>query len=156
MAHDEQDQGEAKEQQSSGTVGRRSVLQILGTTFAACSLSELQACAPDSAKIGGVSDDSDMSDEELTVSTYVEVVRARDLLSLTIGLSNLRRTINGTLTRIAAGDSYIVLDFPPQAILEEALSQKPGDPRQTFKSVAETAMSGPSRLAFLLPSAFVS
>jgi hypothetical protein len=157
MANDEHDQSEGAEQ-SSSKVSRRSVLQLLGVAFASCTLSELSGCAAPEGGAGEGVGETDLDDEELTISSRVEVVRARDLLSLTIGLSNLRRTSAGTLTRITAGDSYIVLDFPPQAILEEALAHAPQNPpvKKTLDHLADTRMSGPSRLAFLLPSSFTS
>ena len=127
---------------------RRSFLQILGVAFGSAILPEaLTACGAD-AEVFTVSDI-----EALTVTSRVSVIRPEDLVVLSLGFVNLRRTAARQLARIAAGPAFILVDFPPQAIVEDAValgsSISPG-------FIAGAKLGGTTRLVFQLPDAFTS
>jgi hypothetical protein len=138
-------------------VSRRSVLQFLGTAFAVSTLPEaLSACGVE-ALPGGESNET--NDIDLNITSRVDVVRPQDLLVLSIGFNNLRKNADGRLARERPADAaYIVLDFPPQAILEEAIGYVDGAAPATnrLNHVAAAKLGGPSRLAFKLPGDFSS
>ena len=127
-----------------GDLDRRSFLRILGAAFSTAVLPEVMTGCSE----GGEEPFTVNNLEELTVLKTINVIRPEDLLVLSIGFVNLRRSPAGALVKLAtAAPSYIVLDFPPQAILEDAApvaGTRPVIP-QIF---ANAMMGGTSRLVF--------
>ncbi len=144
-----------------GNFDRRAFLKVLGAAFATATLPQaLSAC--------GGSDDPFMGGEgeALTARTTVSVVRPEDLLVLTFGFVNLKRSASGQLVKLVpAAAAYIMVDFPPQAIVEDAVKyvmesdpskapdpNTPPIPRNTFSNAW---LGGSSRIVFRLPDAYV-
>ncbi|HEY2511466.1 MAG TPA: hypothetical protein VGI39_11445 [Polyangiaceae bacterium] len=131
---------------------RRSFLRILGIAFSTAVLPEVMTgCSEDGAEPFSVN-----TLEDLTVAKTINIVRPEDLLVLSIGLVNLKRSPAGALVKTAtAAPAYVVLDFPPQAILEDAApvaGTRPVIP-QIF---ANAMMGGTSRLVFQLAANYTS
>lgn len=85
------------------------------------------------------------------LSAPLSVIRPQDLLRLDFNFINLRLTSGPgqTATLIAAlpaQDSYILVEFPPQHILEQSFVNFPGE-----FGVALKIISNPSRLVFKVP-----
>src|SRR5258706_4647343 len=99
-----------------GAFDRRSFLQVLGLAFSSAALPQaLVGCTDASEPDPFVVDDL----QSLVVSKTIHVVRPEDMLVLTLGLVNLR-VAGGAMSRLASGPAFIVIDFPPQAIVEDA------------------------------------
>src|SRR5262245_28211158 len=87
------------------------------------------------------------------------VVRADDLLVLTLDFYNLRLDAAKRLLPDGAGDSFIIARFPPQSIAEQAFAEPafpgddPGDPLWGPPVAARAA--GESRLVFHLDPALL-
>jgi hypothetical protein len=115
--------------------------------------------------------------QRIKPSFLTEILRPDDLLTISVECYNLTPFGAGQLRRIDPhADAFLVFSFPPQHIAEQAyfeaydISPKdhpdpqaashtnptkyPGDPTQTPKApgASGSMMSGPSRLAFQLPS----
>jgi len=125
---------------------RRAFLKVLGAAFSTALLPEtLSACA-DNAVPSSVSEVA-----ALTARQTISVVRPEDNLVLTIGLVNLKRSTTGTLVKLTASlPAFIIIDFPPQAIIEDAAGGT-GVPSDFF---ASSWLGGSSRLVFALPDAY--
>jgi hypothetical protein len=143
-----------------GKLHRRSFLQVLGAAFGTAVLPEVvTACAP-----GGGEMVASSTGEALSISGSVSVVRTEDMLVLTISFVNLMQSGSDTLMKLSSTQpAQIVLDFPPQAILEDAVTVNPGAMANTFSipskytngsTVANAVMGGPTRLIFQLPDAY--
>ncbi|MEA3186343.1 MAG: hypothetical protein QOD99_173 [Chthoniobacter sp.] len=100
-----------------------------------------------SAIIGGRSDSSSKVSEDFSVS----VVRPDDLLVLRFGFRNFKvehdPTTETTSLRRTNSPAYLIVHFPPQSIVEEAISENDAltDPP------LEARMAGESRLVFRVP-----
>lgn len=128
-----------------GVLDRRSFLQILGAGFAMAALPEtLTAC-------GFTSEPSQADEEALQATSTLSVVRPDDLLVLTFGLVNLRRdsAANRIVKTDPTLDAYMLVDFPPQAFIEDAFVAGSLPAAQ-----ATARMGGKSRLVFKLPKGF--
>jgi hypothetical protein len=139
---------------TTGNLDRRAFLQILGAAFSAAALPEaLTACseAPEQFTVDGV--------EALTARQTVSVVRPEDLLVLTLGFVNLKRSANRQLVKVAtAYPAYIIVDFPAQAIVEDAVTYTatsdppdPNNPPIPLNSFSNAWLGGNSRIIFQLP-----
>ncbi len=148
---------------------RRSFLRVLGAAFSTAILPEMvSSCAEDGGEQFSAQDT-----ESLTVSSSVSVIRPSDLLILTIGFVNLKHnSTTGLLVRLSsAAPSQIILDFPPQAIIEDAVTFQAGTTPTTdsipstfshptlgvavtSSPLANSMLGGPSRLVFQLPDAY--
>jgi len=135
-------------QLSSRSFERRAFLKVLGAAFSTAILPEvLSACADAAAVPTSVSEVA-----ALTARQTIAVVRPEDHLVLNIGLVNLKRSITGTLVKLTASlPAFLIVDFPPQAIVEDAAAGA-GVPTDFY---ASSWLSGSSRLIFSLPDAYV-
>jgi hypothetical protein len=129
---------------------RRSILQVIGAAFGAAMLPEVVAC--------GTSGDGPYTAEDaLTVTGTVQVIRPHDLLVLTISFVNLKQNrVTGNLVQLVAGSpSQIILDLPPQAILEDATTIQASGSDPTTDSIptifSRAMLGGPTRLVFNVP-----
>jgi hypothetical protein len=133
-------------------VPRRSFLKYIGAVLSVAALPEaLSACATDAAPM------TVSIDEESLTTTWppIQIVRPEDMLVLTFGLVGL--TIDTTANRILRivpspapsplPPAYLIVDFPPQAIAEDAYQAS--DP---LKAVSGSMLSGPTRLVFRVPA----
>jgi hypothetical protein len=148
-------------QPAQNSVDRRLFLQLLGTAFSVSMLPEaLNACAPAGERFA-VS-----TTEALSITGSVSVVRPQDLLVLTISFVNLMQSGSDTLMQLSpSAPALIILDFPPQAILEDAVTIGAGSTPSTFTipgtyangtSRANALLGGPTRLVFQLPASYGS
>jgi hypothetical protein len=148
MAFDKKEEQPASTVDEAG-VPRRSFLKYLGASFGAAALPEvLTACTGEVGTLTANGEDG----QELVATTQIEVVRPSDLVCLTIGFVNLHRDgTTGRLVKDAPGKSYLIVDFPPQAFLEDAYLPPVLAGRTTPPEIAAIKMSGSSRVVFELP-----
>ena len=152
------------ERLSNSTLHRRSFLRALGAAFGTAVLPEMvSSCASDGSETVGVN-----GMEALTVASAINVVRPQDMLVLTIGFVNLKHNaVTGMLAKLSpALPSQIILDFPPQAVLEDAVGISATGTDATKDqlagytnagsggTLASAMLGGPSRLIFQLPDAY--
>ncbi|MEU7478343.1 hypothetical protein AB0A63_20325 [Lentzea sp. NPDC042327] len=85
-----------------------------------------------------------------TATRTLHLRRREDALNLRIDLFNADLAANGTeLRKVAAGSAFMVVHFPPQAVLEKQLAA----PLTSGDLPLATRVAGPSRLAFDITSA---
>ena len=101
----------------------------------------------------------------IMLPTRIRVVRPQDMLALEFQFINMRFQAGGaapSMVRAAAGKAaYLVVHFPPQHIAEAVGTETTGSGNQPIFTPpnpmpAQTRMSGPSRLAFLIPNSVTS
>ncbi|MCA1656703.1 MAG: hypothetical protein LC713_03165, partial [Actinobacteria bacterium] len=86
-------------------------------------------------------------------SFVVRAVRRDDMFALDLRFVNLKvvsSTEGPRLVRATAAPAFVLLELPPQAVLEQAFPE--GSTPPYFGRVG-TLLSGPSRLAFMVPAA---
>lgn len=157
MAHDTDD---VSTPSARFTLSRRDLLRLAGAGLAVSALPELAGCTPDESA----------DDEKLAASaTWVELRRRDDLVVLRLGLIGLEvrdadsatppagLTLQGRLylARTGESDAYVLVDFPPQHILEQAWLEPTATDTEkpTAKQLAQHMAAGASRLSFFIPPA---
>jgi hypothetical protein len=97
--------------------------------------------------------------EELSAVSFgapnfvVRTVRRDDMFAVDLRFVNLKvvKSREGPrLVRMSAAPAFVLLELPPQAVLEEAFPEGSQPP---FLGSVGALLSGPSRLAFLVPAA---
>ena len=121
-------------------LSRRTFLKLAGASAAA---------GPALSWLSGCADPSDARRDSTTPVDFLLVQRATDLLSLRVGFVDLEREGD---TLLVTGDApRIVVEFPRQHILEEAVDllsvEDSGHPSPPLKAL----VSGTSRVVFRIP-----
>ena len=131
-------------------VGRRNFLKYLAGAFATAALPEtLVGCsAPATDGVERFSELVDLSSAPITW-----VTRKEDGLSLGFQFVNLVSDANHNIALGSSGQpAYVVVTFPPQHIIEEALT--PVAPFDNTSRTVSSYASGTSRLVFSVPSSY--
>ncbi len=132
---------------------RRRFLQATGTGLAATSVTSVLTAAPNS---GSSNLFRRYLFERFGSWLYrawsVKAVRKTDLLSLEFTFANLRLTNAGDALelRYTSRPGYIVVTFPSQHILEQAVEET--SPISELPDIVQSRLSGPSRLVFKVVS----
>jgi hypothetical protein len=135
-----------EKQTSSGDFDRRAFLKILGLAFSTAVLPETFTACTDGGDPLGVDGVQDV--EALTARQTIAIVRPEDLLVLTLGLVNLKRTA-GQLQKLApALPAFVIIDFPAQAIVEDAATETTG---VVGDLAANAWLGGATRIVFRAP-----
>lgn len=88
-------------------------------------------------------------------SVVVRAVRREDMLAVDLRFVNLKVVSSSDgprLVRLSAAPAFVLLELPPQAVLERAIPEAPVT-TPPFLGGTRTLLSGPTRLAFLVPAA---
>jgi hypothetical protein len=134
--------------------GRRSFLKYAGFAFAAVALPEsLVGCGPSSS--GGSENAEGLSsalDIAVDDTKWIEVVRREDMLRLRFNFLNMTHS-GGVLTTVSPGPGVILVEFPPQHIVEPTvLEPVSGPPLSVPARPIDARIASPSRLAFKVPA----
>ncbi len=87
-------------------------------------------------------------------SFVVRAVRPADMFAVDLRFVNLKvisSTDGPRLVRSTAAPAFVLLELPPQAVLEQAFPEG-SEGTEPFQGRVGTLLSGPSRLAFLVPA----